>query len=76
MGAKFEVSSEVAGNVWKVLAKEGQRVSEAEPLVIVESMKMEIPIESPTAGIVRQILCAEGQNVAEGVLIAVVDSDS
>ncbi|MES2186341.1 MAG: biotin/lipoyl-binding carrier protein [Pseudomonadota bacterium] len=75
MGKRVEVMSEVTGNVWKVLAVDGQRVAEGDALVIVESMKMEIPVEAPCAGTVRQLSCAEGQPVAEGEVVAVIEAD-
>ena len=62
----MEVRAELAGNVWKVLVKEGQRVAAEETLVILESMKMEIPVAAPQAGLVKRIMVSEGQAVQEG----------
>lgn len=67
-----DVRSEVAGNVWKITAEIGQAVAEGDTLVIIESMKMEIPVEAPRAGTVREIRVAEGQAIAEGVVVAVI----
>ncbi len=64
--------SEVAGSVWKIEVTIGQAVSEGESLIIVESMKMEIPIEAPCAGTVAEILVAEGDPIAEGAVVAVL----
>ncbi len=68
-----EVLAEMAANVWKVMARPGDAVGEGDPLVILESMKMEIPVESPIAGIVRELRVEEGGVVQEGDLIAVVE---
>jgi acetyl-CoA carboxylase biotin carboxyl carrier protein len=67
-----DVCSEVAGNVWKGLAQVGQQVAEGDVLAIIESMKMEIPVEAPRAGVVRAIKVAEGEPVAEGAVVAVL----
>jgi acetyl-CoA carboxylase biotin carboxyl carrier protein len=64
------VRSEVAGSVWKVEVAVGQRVAEGDALVVVESMKMEIPIEAPSAGTVTEIRVAEGERIAEGAIVA------
>ena len=67
-----EVLSEMVANVWKVLVSEGDQVSEGDVLVILESMKMEIPVESPESGTVSQLKVAEGGVVQEGEVIAVI----
>ena len=67
------VESEVAGNVWKIEVKPGDRVASGDVLIILESMKMEIPIESPRAGIVAELRVAAQQTVAEGQVVAVID---
>ncbi len=66
MARRVEVLSEITGNVWKVVAAGGQRVEEGDVLVIVESMKMEIPIEAPCAGTLVELACTEGQPIQEG----------
>lgn len=58
--------SEVTGVVWKLEVKEGDTVAEGQTLVILESMKMEIPVSAPHAGTVLQLLVSEGEAVAEG----------
>jgi biotin carboxyl carrier protein len=63
------VRTEVAGNVWKVEVSVGQRVAAGDPLVIVESMKMEIPVEAPVAGTVTAIAVTTGDRVAEGAAV-------
>jgi acetyl-CoA carboxylase biotin carboxyl carrier protein len=64
--AEIRVRSEIAGSVWKIEVAVGDTVTEDEPLVILESMKMEIPLLAPQAGVVREILVAEGEPIAEG----------
>jgi biotin carboxyl carrier protein len=60
-----KVHSEVAGLVWRIDTHRGQLVAEGDTLVVVESMKMEIPICAPCAGTVLEIHVAEGEAVAE-----------
>ena len=67
-----QVRTEVAGNVWKVEVAVGQAVAAGDVLVIIESMKMEIPVEAPAAGTVRALPVAEGDPVAEGAVVAEV----
>lgn len=62
----------MVANVWRVMVSVGDQVSEGDVLVILESMKMEIPIESPEAGTVREVKVAEGGVVQEGDVIAVI----
>ena len=61
-----DVTAEVGGNVWKVLVKPGQSVAEGDTLVILECMKMEVPVVAPVAGTVTEIHVAEGGAVEEG----------
>ncbi|MGH2662123.1 MAG: biotin/lipoyl-binding carrier protein [Actinomycetota bacterium] len=68
-----EVLSEMVANVWRVMAAAGDAISAGDPLVILESMKMEIPVESPADGTVREIRVQEGGVVQEGDVIAVID---
>lgn len=67
------VRSEVTGNVWKIEVDIGATVAEDDVLVIVESMKMEIPIQAPCGGVVREILVAEGEPVAEGAVVMKIE---
>lgn len=64
--ADLRVRSEIAGSVWKIEVAVGDSVGEDDPLVILESMKMEIPLLSPRSGVVKEILVAEGEPIAEG----------
>ena len=68
-----EVRAEMVANVWKVVAAEGAEVSDGDTLVILESMKMEIPVVAPVAGTVREILVKEQDVVKEGQVLAVID---
>ena len=68
-----EVKAELVGNIWKIVVEVGQTVEEDDTLMILESMKMEIPITTPISGSVTQILVAEGQVVQEGQTVAVVE---
>jgi acetyl-CoA carboxylase biotin carboxyl carrier protein len=60
------VNAHITGTVWKIEVKVGDQVSEGQTVVILESMKMEMPVESPADGTVRAILIKEGQSVEEG----------
>jgi acetyl-CoA carboxylase biotin carboxyl carrier protein len=68
-----EVLSEMVANVWRVVVGPGEAVGEGDPLVILESMKMEIPVPSPVAGTVSEVRVAEGGVVQEGDVIAIVE---
>lgn len=70
------VSSPVTGNVWKVNAQAGQRVREGDELVIVEAMKMEIPIVAAGDGVIAQIRCEAGRPVGAGDVLAVMVVDT
>ncbi|MEV0197457.1 biotin/lipoyl-binding carrier protein [Nonomuraea sp. NPDC050691] len=68
-----EVRAEMVANVWKVVVKEGDTVSDGDTLVILESMKMEIPVLSEDDGVVTQLKVNEGDVIQEGDLIAVIE---
>ncbi|OUR77858.1 acetyl-CoA carboxylase biotin carboxyl carrier protein subunit [Alphaproteobacteria bacterium 46_93_T64] len=72
--AVLEVESEIAGKVWKIEAEVGQTLDEDDPIIILESMKMEIPVEAPEDGKVLEILVKEGDPVSEGQIIAKIES--
>jgi len=67
-----EVRAEMVANVWKVVASEGDQVEEGDTLVILESMKMEIPVLAEDSGTLTKMHVAEGDVVQEGDLIAVI----
>jgi len=68
-----QIKAELAGNLWKIVVREGQQVGADETLMILESMKMEIPVTALSAGRVTKIHVKEGQTVQEGQLLADVD---
>jgi len=69
----MSLQSEVTGTVWKVEVRTGDAVSADQPLVILESMKMEIPVCAPRAGTVLEVLVAEGEGVTEGQDVVVME---
>lgn len=72
--ASIEITSEITGNVWKVEVSVGDTVSEGQILVILESMKMEIPIMSTEDGIVSELHVQEGDVIQEGEVVAVISA--
>jgi acetyl-CoA carboxylase biotin carboxyl carrier protein len=68
-----QVEAQITGNVWKIEKAVGDAVAEGEAILILESMKMEIPVESPCAGRVSEIRVREGDSVEEGAVLAVVE---
>jgi acetyl-CoA carboxylase biotin carboxyl carrier protein len=68
-----EVKAELVGSLWKIVTEVGQAVEEDDTLMILESMKMEIPITSPITGTVKAILVREGDVVQEGQTVAIVE---
>jgi len=68
-----EVKAEITANVWQVHVEAGQTVAEGDTLAILESMKMEIPVEAPVAGTVREVRVQPDDQVQEGDVIAVID---
>lgn len=68
-----EIRAEMVANVWKVVATPGDMVSEGDTLVILESMKMEIPVIAESGGVLRQLAVNEGDVVQEGDLIATIE---
>ena len=60
------VDAHITGTVWKIEVAEGDRVNEGDTVVILESMKMEMPVEAEASGTVDAVLCEEGQSVDEG----------
>lgn len=67
-----EVPAHITGTVWKIEKKVGDAVAAGEVLVILESMKMELPVEAPAAGKVIEIRCRETQPVTEGDVLMVL----
>jgi acetyl-CoA carboxylase biotin carboxyl carrier protein len=68
-----DVEAHITGTVWKVECQVGQEVEEGDTLVILESMKMEMPVEAEDDGKVSEIRCEEGQSVSEGDTLVVLE---
>ena len=70
---KIRIETEVAGKVWKIETAVGQSVAADDTLILIESMKMEIPLAAPRAGTIVEILVAEGDVVVEGQVVVLLD---
>ena len=68
-----DIEAHITGTVWKVECEVGQQVEEGDTLVIIESMKMEMPVEAEDDGKVTEIACQEGQSVSEGDTLVVLE---
>ena len=71
--AATKVMTDVAGNVWKIVAKVGDKLAEDDTILIMESMKMEIPVTAPRDGILKEILVEEGEAIPEDETVAVIE---
>ena len=69
----IDVPAHITGTVWKIEKKVGDEVKAGDVLVILESMKMEMPVEAPESGKVAEVRCQEGQAVSEGEVLMVLD---
>ena len=67
------VEAHITGTVWKIEVAVGDQVDEGDTVVILESMKMEMPVEAEDPGVVKEILCEEGQAVNEGDTLVVLE---
>ena len=72
--ATLDIKTEITGSVWKIVKAVGDGVEEDEEIMIIESMKMEIPVTAPEDGIVAEILTEEGAIVTEGTVVARVEA--
>jgi acetyl-CoA carboxylase biotin carboxyl carrier protein len=68
-----EIPAHITGTIWKIEVKVGEEVEEEDTLVILESMKMEMPIEAPFDGIIKEIRTTEGASVEEGQVLIVME---
>ena len=68
-----DVEAHITGTVWKIECEVGQQVEEGDTLVILESMKMEMPVEAEDSGTVKEIRVEEGQSVSEGETLVVLE---
>ena len=71
--AAIEVKSVVTGSVWKIVASVGQALAPGDEIMVLESMKMEIPVVAEDGGTLKEIRVAEGASVSEGQVVAVVE---
>jgi acetyl-CoA carboxylase biotin carboxyl carrier protein len=71
--ARIEIKSEITGTVWQVRTRPGDRVESGATLIVIESMKMEIPVITEDGGTVREIRVKEKDPVAEGQVVAILD---
>ena len=71
--ARIEVKSEITGTVWQVKSSVGDTVESGDTLIVIESMKMEIPVITEDAGVVKEILVKEKDPVAEGQVVAILE---
>jgi acetyl-CoA carboxylase biotin carboxyl carrier protein len=71
--ARIEVKSEITGTVWQVKASPGDKVESGDVLVVIESMKMEIPVITEDPGVVKEVLVKEKEPVAEGQVVAILE---
>ena len=69
-----EICSEIAGTIWKIKAKVGDQVKADDAIMIIECMKMEIPVEASVAGTVKEVLVEEEQSVEEGQPLAIIET--
>jgi acetyl-CoA carboxylase biotin carboxyl carrier protein len=69
----IDVEAHITGTVWKIEVAVGDSVEEGDTVVILESMKMEMPVEAEDPGVVREIRCEEGQAVSEGDTLVVLE---
>src|SRR5829696_3983735 len=72
-GPMPDVEAHITGTVWKIECQVGQAVEEGDTLVILESMKMEMPVEAEDDGTVKEIVCTEGQSVSEGETLVILE---
>jgi len=70
MATTIELTADITGSVWKILKQPGDKVAEEEPVLIMESMKMEVPVVSPEAGVLSELLVKEGDTVSDGTVVA------
>ena len=68
-----EIKAHITGVVFQITAKAGDAIAAGDPVIVLESMKMEIPVESPRPGVVKTIPVEEGQTVQEGETVAVLE---
>ena len=68
-----DIEAHITGTVWKIECQVGDEIAEGDTVVILESMKMEMPVEAEDPGVVKEIRCTEGQSVSEGDTLVVLE---
>lgn len=68
-----EIEAHITGTVWKIEVSQGDNVDEGDTVVILESMKMEMPVEAEDSGVVKEIKVEEGESVSEGDVLVVLE---
>jgi acetyl-CoA carboxylase biotin carboxyl carrier protein len=71
--ARIEIKSEITGTVWQVKSRPGDKLEAGDTLIVIESMKMEIPVITEDPGVVKEILVKEKDAVAEGQVVAIIE---
>jgi biotin carboxyl carrier protein len=71
--ARIEIKSEITGTVWQLKARPGDKIESGDTLIVIESMKMEIPVITEDGGTVTEILVKPKDPVAEGQVVAIID---
>ena len=68
-----DIDAHITGTVWRIEVEVGDNVEEGDTVVVLESMKMEMPVEAEDPGVVKEIRCEEGQSVSEGETLVVLE---
>lgn len=71
--SEIQIKADIAGSIWKIVKAVGNRVAEGDQIMIMESMKMEIPVIASEKGTIKEISVAEGDTVQEGTVLAILD---
>ena len=71
--SRYEVAADVTGSVWKIVTQVGDQLAAGDTVMILESMKMEIPVIADDGGTLVELLVAEGESVSEGQTVAILD---
>jgi acetyl-CoA carboxylase biotin carboxyl carrier protein len=72
--AKLDLKADITGNVWKIVKAVGDSVEEDETILVMESMKMEIPVTSPESGVISAVLVKEGETVEIGTVVVRIEN--
>lgn len=72
--AIIDIKTEITGNIWKIEAQPGQKLAEGDTIIMLESMKMEIPVCATEDGVLIEVLAEEGTTVTEGTVVARIEA--